>query len=530
MKRLCLAVLILSLFSINYIDSTDANSNISETLQNSSITFTKINSGKIVSDLGLANGASWIDYDSDGLLDMYVVNGDNGSHKNFLYRNDGTGNFIKVKKSDIVKSSSPTFGSSWGDYDNDGDLDLYLVGSTCLLYKNEGQGKFTKISTGDISDRSITGYSASWGDYDSDGNLDLVVSNPGAFFNNNNSNFLFHNDGPPNYSFTKVKGTPITSKIDNYTVPTWIDYDDDGDIDLFISNGPANGTIAPNKLYRNLLKETSKADFQEVTNSIIVSEKGDGQVGSWFDYDNDGDLDLYVTNFGGGTPGSTGLPNVLYRNDGGNYTKITTGKIVTDKNISLASVIGDYDNDGDLDVFVATAGPQANRYYQNNGDGTFTSIETGEFVTEAISNFGATAGDYDKDGFLDLFVANVGNAQQQPGKSSLFRNNGNANHWINIFCVGTKSNKSAIGTKIRALATIGGKPVWQMREISSQDTFCGQNSINVEFGFGDAKEITTIKVEWPSGMVNTFNNLPVDKFVTITEGQAMTLQQGTNFE
>lgn len=521
MKKLLLLSLILGLSSIGYLTSTKANLVKPTQLGSNPVTFTKINSGKIVADLSIANGASWIDYNNDGLLDMYVVNNINGKHKNFLYQNNGDGTFLRIKKNSIVKSSVPNFGSSWADYDNDGDLDLYLTGSACALYQNDGQGNFTKITTGDISDRTITGYGVSWGDYDNDGNLDLLVANPGAFFGNRKSNFLFHNDGPPNYTFTNVTNTPITTKIDNYTVPTWTDFDNDGDLDLFISNGPANGTTGPNKLYKNLLKETQIANFEEVTTGIIVTDKGDGQVGSWFDYDNDGDLDLYVTNFGVGPSGGTGLPNSLYRNDGGTYTKITLGKIVTDRNVSLASVTGDFDNDGDLDVYVATGGPVANRYYQNNGDGTFTSIETGEFVTEAISNFGATAGDYDNDGFLDLFVANVGNAQQQPGKSSLFKNNGNSNHWINILCVGTKSNRSAIGAKLKALATIDNKPVWQMREISSQDTFCGQSSLNVEFGFGNSTEITTLIVEWPSGIIDTFNNLPVDKFITITEGETI---------
>jgi enediyne biosynthesis protein E4 len=480
------------------------------------ITFTKITDGKIVKDIGFSNAASWIDYDNDGFLDMYVVNANDGAHKNFLYRNNGDGSFEKLKKSQIVKSSAATFGSSWADYDNDGDLDVYICGFNSLLYRNDGSG-FAKITAGNIGRSGITGFGCAWGDYDNDGNVDLIVANPGIFFRNRESNFLFHNDGPPDYTFTRITSGPIVTGVDNYTVPTWSDFDNDGDLDLFIGNGPADGTTAENRFYQNMLKETGRADFEAITRGIVATDRGDGQVGNWIDYDNDGDLDLYLTNFGAGP--SNGLQNALYRNEGGgSFTKITAGSIVTDRDISLASIWGDYDNDGDLDVYVANGADLANRYYQNNGNGSFTRIDRGDFVTERNVSFGASAGDYNNDGFLDIYVANLGSSANR-AVNFLYKNDGNSNHWINIKCIGDRSNRAGIGAKVRVLATIDGKQVWQMREISSQDSFCGQNSINVEFGFGGATTIDTIKVEWPSGVIDQFQNVQVDKFITITEGK-----------
>ena len=179
---------------------------------------------------------------------------------------------------------------------------------------------------------------------------------------------------------------------------TWSDYDNDGDMDYFIGAGPANGTTQPDFLYRNLLVETGiPNNFEPITDAPIATDLQDGQIWNWIDYDNDGDLDAYVTNYGG----PSGLANRLYRNDGGSFTSITSGAIVTDVDISLGSVWGDYDNDGDLDCYV-TNDLQPGRYYSNNGDGTFTSLTNA--LTTGPAHRGATAGDYDNDGDLDIYA------------------------------------------------------------------------------------------------------------------------------
>jgi hypothetical protein len=218
---------------------------------------------------------------------------------------------------------------------------------------------------------------------------------------------------------------------------------------------------------------------------------------SWGDYDNDGDLDLFVGNAGANEN------NSLYRNDGGgSFGAITTGDIVNDGGHTVGSCWGDYNNDGDLDLFVANAIAQVNYLYQNNGDGTFTKITSGDIVTEPSHSFGCAWGDYNNDGSLDLMVANGGVHSRRT--NLLYQNNGNANNWIHFQCVGTSSNEDAIGAKVRVKTT-----EWQMREVSSQSGCFSQNSLILEFGLGSAVSVDSVVVEWPSGLVERWGGAEI---------------------
>jgi hypothetical protein len=203
------------------------------------------------------------------------------------------------------------------------------------------------------------------------------------------------------------------------------------------------------------------------------------------------------------------MVNRLYRNDGGSFTSITTGAIVTDVDISLGSVWGDYDNDGDLDCYV-TNDLQPGRYYSNNGDGTFTSLVNA--LTSGPPHRGATAGDYDNDGDLDIY------ADGPSGNRSIFRNDTvNGNHWLKLRLEGVVSNRSAVGAKVRATAQIGGHTVTQLREVSTQNTFNGQNSLIVHFGLGAAATIDRLVIEWPSRIVQTLRNVSANQLLAVRE-------------
>jgi hypothetical protein len=484
-------------------------------------TFTRITSNNpIVTDGGPVgySGAAWVDFDNDGDDDLFVNN-------DKLYRNDGNGTFVKLATN--LGSGQPITdqiignANSWADFDNDGDLDVFITSANSFLYRNDGGGNFTQITEGTIGDGFANrGWGCAWADFNNDGNVDIAITHPGGFIPPTNmplSNHLLMNDGPPNYTFTRITAGPIVTGLAAYTVGTWSDFDQDGDMDYFIGAGPANGILAVDFLYRNLLVENGTATFERMAKSPITTDLQDGQVWNWIDYDNDGDFDAYLTNWGG-TFG--GLANRLYRNDGGEYTRITTGEIVTDVDVSLSSVWGDFDNDGDLDCFVANDGNppsgQADRYYRNNGDGTFTKV-TGIAVAVFLARRGATSGDYDNDGDLDLLAVGPGTAL------GLYRNDTqNGNHWIGVTCVGTVSNRAGIGTKVRAKATINGNPVWQLREVSAQNTFNGHNSLRVHFGFGNTTTIDSLKFEWPSGEVDALVNVAADQFLTMTEGSSPT--------
>lgn len=477
-------------------------------------TFTKITdpNNPIVNPPGPSgySGSSWVDFDNDNDLDLFINNSK-------LYRNDGNETFVELT-TDLGNGQNLVTGNgnSWGDYDNDGDLDCFISGANSFLYRNDGGGTFVKITNGDIGDGFANrGWSCAWADFNNDGYLDLAITHPAGFVPGGPAipNHLFANDGPPNYTFTKIDTGAIVTGLAPYTVGTWSDFDQDGDMDYFVGAGPANGTTATDYLYRNLLKETGNAKFERIMNGVIATDLQDGQVWNWIDYDNDGDLDAYLTNWGGSLGG---LANRLYRNDAGTYVRVETGSIVTDVGISLSSVWGDFDNDGDLDCYVTNDGSQLDRYYQNNANGTFTRIDNLP-ISEPFARRGATAGDYDNDGDLDLLALG-------PAAASLYRNDTqNGNNWVKFKCEGTTANRSAIGTRVRVKTVINGQPVWQLREVSAQNTFNGHNSLEIHFGAGDATTIDTLIFHWPSGNNFMFINVAVNALYLAREGEDLTL-------
>jgi len=452
-------------------------------------------------------GCAWVDFDNDGDYDLSVADF-NGS---YLYENLGGGTFSELTGSAFATDLSQYRGVGWVDYDNDGDVDCFIAGNSGALYRNDG-GTFTQVPTADLGTTDLRGWSPAWADWDNDGNIDLVVTFPAGFIPGGaRKNLVLHNDGPPNYTFTPIDTGVLLDEQAPFTSANWSDYDLDGDIDLFIGSGPATaGVTAPDDLYRNLLTETGMAGFERITQSPIATDNADGQVWNWIDYDNDGDLDAYRTNWAQGTPAAR--PNDLYRNDGGTYTAIS-GQDITDLGfISLSSVWEDFDNDGDVDCVVANAG-MANLYFQNNGDGTFTPDPSVPFIGGTQANAGAAAADWDNDGDVDLYIDGGGSNARFLVRNDL----AHGNAWLQLTLVGVASNRSAVGARIHAWATIDGNHVGQIREVSAQNTFLGHSSLRQHFGFGDATVIDSIRIYWPSGEINDLTAVAVNQSLTITE-------------
>jgi hypothetical protein len=469
-------------------------------------TFNKITTGPVVTDVDESVGCAWVDYDDDGFLDLFVTNF-GGNSANRLYHNNGNGTFTRFNAGAPANElASTAHGCAWGDYDNDGFLDLLVLnlGTTNWFYHNNGNGTFQKMSgsqAGDIAAGPPShSVSAAWADFDGDGYLDLFVAN-GALFTNM-VDALYRNLGQGR--FTNVApASGITQALES-TSGTWADVDGDGRLDLFVTHSGNQG----NYIYRNLGDGT----FQVISNGNVLNERLNSVGSAWGDYDNDGLLDLFVVNR---TLSGPLQRNVLYRNKGGGmFDKITAGDIVNDVGVFNSCAWIDYDNDGYLDLFVTNEGLK-NRLYHNNGDGTFTSITEGEIVTDLANSTGFCWGDYDNDGFLDLFVANGGITA--PQRNFLYHNNTNSNHWIKIRCVGTVSNRSAIGTIVRAKAFYDGADRSQMRQISGGDGWLSQNSLDVSIGFGAATNIELLHIEWPSGIVQEFQNVAVDQTLIIEE-------------
>jgi hypothetical protein len=224
---------------------------------------------------------------------------------------------------------------------------------------------------------------------------------------------------------------------------------------------------------------------------------------SWGDYDNDGNLDLVVCN--------VGAKNFLYHNNGnGSFTKITNSAISTVIANSSGSAWADYDNDGYLDLFIAVRGGP-NLLFHNSGDGTFTQVTGVNPGNLGSSWIGGAWGDFNNDGFPDLFIGD------QSGYNFLYLNNGNTNNWITIHCLGRVSNRAAIGAKVRIKATIGGKTMWQLREVSGGGGLACQNDLRAQFGLGDATNVDVVRIEWPPGMVQEFSNVAAKQFLTVKE-------------
>lgn len=460
---------------------------------------------------GSYTGAAWIDFNNDGLLDLY-------SCRKSLYKNAGGGNFIKVNT--VLNSAVNVLSTSWADYNNDGFIDCYVVStvaSSSALYKNNGDETFTRITAGAIGDSAYsTGWGCTWGDYNNDGFVDLVIAAANSFGIVNHPTRFFHNNGDG--TFTKIDSTHFALTLAPYTVPTFSDYDMDGDMDLFIGSGPA-GSLARDFNYRNLLAETSLPYLKRLDTGILGTDLVDGQNYSFIDYDNDGDLDAYLTNYRFGTP------NNLYRNEGNGYyarmTSAQVGRIASDSGASLSNTWADFDNDGDLDCYVTNDNSFTTRYYNNNGDGTFTRLDS-IAVRESGPKYGAVAGDYDNDGDVDLYVSGAILTK------SLFENiSNNGNKWLNIKCTGVNANRSAIGARVKVKAVINGQPRWQMREVNSQNSFNSMNMLNVHFGLGNATIIDSVIVEWPRGGRQVFTGIAVNTRYNLIEGMSLTTGTGS---
>ncbi len=488
------------------------------------VTFADVTAGDL--DVPVRSwGVSFADVDADGDPDLFVsryspTGGD------ALYRNDG-GAFTAVDAGPLTAGPG-SIGHAWADADNDGDLDVLLVGATgnargfgdtgggVRLLLNDGTG-FAYRALDDLFSPAggVEGWTGAWADVDGDGRLDVVVAHPAGFVSDpSQPNALVRQvdavDGRPR--FTRVEGGPVTDGLDTYTVPTFSDYDRDGDPDLFIGSGPADGSLDVDHLYRN-----DGGTFVRITDGAPATDARDGQVMNWQDVDNDGDLDLFVTSFRGGSP-AAGLDD-LYRNDGdGAFTPVTDDPLTTESTgFSLANTWGDVD----LDVFVTTGGAGAigqDRLYLNDGAGRFTRAWT----TAPLPTAGAAFGDTDGDGDLDLVVVSQ---QGDPAGAAvhpvrLYENRtDNGNAWVKVRLVGTASNAAGVGAMVSVTATIGGRTVTQLREVSTQNTFNGHNDLTVHVGLGDATSIGAVRVEWPSGQVDVGEDLGVDRTLTVTEGQ-----------
>jgi len=452
--------------------------------------FTSITDAPMLADRSSFETSFWVDYDNDGFQDLFLTGGSEtnpgaSGFTNALYRNKGDGTFEKISKIAILTATTNAGSQSWGDFDNDGLIDVFIAqwNRKGVLFRNDGNGSFTQV----LKDQSISqgnGSTAIWADFDNNGILDLSHHGGGA-----NTIVTGAVDGTfsPPFSLDKRGGWNRAAA----------DYDNDGFIDLIVNTAPDGLHL----LYRN----AGNGNFQQVTTGDIGNQAPGFYGMAWGDYDNDGFLDL----FGGRGPnGST----VLFHNEKGK-----TLRQVSDSGIPLSTAGWnphwvDFDNDGYLDLFVTGSSGQSSSLYRNNGDGTFAKVTEGSLAKDRQADaYGSAWGDYDNNGFMDLFIPNQG------GPHHFYRNNGNGNAWIQFKLVGAASNRSGIGAKVRVKADTDGKSQWQLRELIATEGFDGPGTLRAEFGLGKAAKVDLVRIEWPSGIVQELPGLEMNKIHTVVE-------------
>ncbi|NKB65981.1 MAG: T9SS type A sorting domain-containing protein [Candidatus Latescibacteria bacterium] len=455
-----------------------------------------------IGDLG-DPGVAWLDYNNDGWLDLFVTFREGvrpattpGSR---LFHNH-QGVFREVTES--AQIYFPTgFGAAIGDYDNDGHVDLYIVGlrEENILYRNLGDGAFTDVT--DVAGVAAPGevfnrWSGSFVDYNNDGWLDLYVGIAG------DPNVLYQNRGDGTFADVAEQAGVIGSVSTHFHA--FGDIDNDGFMDLFTGSGADD----EDTLYRN----RGDGTFTDITveAGIMYPPMDVGGV-AFLDYDGDGRLDLFLVS------NSAGAGNRLYRNEGDLiFADVSQQAGIAGGNTrSIGMTSGDYDNDGWLDLY--TASPTgANKLFRNNGNGTFTdaAAEGGVAGDDNDISILANAGDYDRDGFLDLFIANQGTGSLS-GLDALYRNRGNANHWLQLDLVGIQSNRSAIGARVSVQAG----DLFMVREVNGGDGFGGETLL-VEFGLGDHAQADLVEIRWPGGGLAQLRNVAADQQIRVLEGQA----------
>lgn len=473
-------------------------------------TFTKITSGDFVNDGGESFGAAWADFNNDGFADLFVSNGGAASvdAANFLYMNNGDATFTKVREGDIVKQMSKSIGSTVADINNDGFEDIFIAnrdGQNNCLFINEGGLSFRKIADGNVVQDGGNSNGSAFTDYDKDGKIDIFVAN---FFT---ENYLYRNIGE--LQFESTPGVGPVKVISTSISASWSDFNNDGYTDVIIANAASAGRV--NDLFLN----NGDGMFTTISDGPVSSDKKASMGASWGDYNNDGYLDLFIAN-------QANFTNDLYTNNGdGSFTKMTGEDIVNAKSYSISGSWVDVNNDGNLDLFVTNWLNNENFLFINDGPPgyTFIKIREGDIVNDQYSSMGASWSDYDNDGDLDLFVAN-----RDGMNNNFYRNDFTGNNWFSIKCIGTKTNKSAIGTKIKIKSSIGGIDTWQLREINTQHGYNSQNDSRVHFGIGDATIIDSLIIMWHSNEMQVFENIDVNKFYKILEGEELSVITSVN--
>ena len=547
---LTLAIVVLTPVTLQAVTFVDVTGEAGIHFQHSSGT----RSSLLPEDMG--SGAGFADIDNDGDIDLYIVNIPHpftqevspDSKTNVLYRNNGDGTFTDITHLAGVGHQGYGMGCVFADYDGDGSVDLYVTNyGANVLYRNNGDGTFRDVTKTAGVGCELWSTGAAFADVDGDSDLDLYVCNyvtydlekleqmqqeslqsgkpvpsalnPHVFEPQDNVFYRNNRDG----TFTDATAElGIAAPGGRSMQCVFSDFDNDNDLDLYVAND-----TSVNYVYRN----AGDGTFTDVSDASWAADFRGSMGLSVGDYDGDADVDLFMSHW-------VDEENALYRNllvESGLQNPPTSTHIrfvdesysamlaeVSLKQIGWGTALFDYDNDGDLDIFVTNGStfqelrqpeiliPQTDALFHNNGDGTFSDVSeiTGITALPTRVGRGATFGDYDNDGDIDIFIVN------NHAAPILLRNEGgNRNNYLHVELIGTDQNRNAIGAKIQLKTA----DRIQIREVYAGESYMSSNSFIVEFGVGNATQVETLQVTWLNGDTQVRHNIPINQRIRVTQ-------------
>ncbi|PYX44792.1 MAG: hypothetical protein DMG79_20360, partial [Acidobacteria bacterium] len=481
-----------------------------------------------VGRLALGRGAAWGDFDNDGREDILV-----GAERApfCLFRNLGDGTFEDVSATMGLSDSVGLgcYASQFVDYDNDGFADIFLSGNgwggggRLFLFHNEGGKHFVDVTESSGLAGTVNAFGSSWADYDNDGRVDLAVATGIIDPEGGDRIRLYHNEG--NGKFREVGEQAGLTRKARWISLTWGDYDGDGRQDLLATSYDAGPF-----LFKNL----GIGKFSDVTTQAGIRTQTTAYTPAFFDFDNDGNLDLFVCTYPGGdltvktmieaklksTPVSPAARQILFRNNGdGTFRNVTKEAGITGWYGGMSTQVGDFDNDGLDEITIGTGNPELDwaepkPLFHNDGEGHFSDVASSAGLVHFGMLHGTALADYDDSGSLSLFGSFGGFYWGSRETSRLYRNLGSGYNSLEIRLIGTRSNRDAIGAKVSAAA--GNRRIFKW--VNGGNGFGCNNSRVVHLGLAREKQVNELQIQWPSGLRQSFQNIPAGQRVEIIEG------------